>query len=279
MPERRILQLPLQAKQLQTALQSRFSELALIRTDVRPASVRRQTYLTNTCSLLRDHQRLGSARSVPFASPARSCCSRTTMTSTGRSTRTSGPRRSTRTERRCAGVCSHDAPASQRRVRRSACARSSPLPRRGRSPCRSRPLAAPPSRRAVRKAPENDKRAAFRRPAVCYEKTGGVLLSQALAGQVPSALRGLTSLFGMGRGVSLSLEPPEKGERPRPPQSFKTAQRHNEYQKIRQALDPLVPVSFRRCRPSRSGLSTWWSTRGLTPSRGWESSSRGRLPA
>jgi hypothetical protein len=49
--------------------------------------------------------------------------------------------------------------------------------------------------------------------------------------------------------------------------------------KIRQALEPLVPVSYGRHRPSRSGLSTWWSTRGLTPSRGWESSSRGRLPA
>src|SRR5271166_5373095 len=64
-----------------------------------------------------------------------------------------------------------------------------------------------------------------------------------------------------------------------PSRSFKTAQRHTEYHIIRQALDPLVPVSFERYRPSRSGLSTWWSTRGLTPSRGWESSSRGRLPA
>ena len=36
------------------------------------------------------------------------------------------------------------------------------------------------------------------------EETGGVLLSRALAGQVPSALRGLTALFGMGRGVSPS---------------------------------------------------------------------------
>jgi hypothetical protein len=33
---------------------------------------------------------------------------------------------------------------------------------------------------------------------------GGDLLSQALAHQVPSALRGLTSLFGMGKGVSPS---------------------------------------------------------------------------
>ena len=49
------------------------------------------------------------------------------------------------------------------------------------------------------------------------QETGGVLLSQALAGQVPSALRGLTALFGMGRGVSPSLKPPEKDERPRLP--------------------------------------------------------------
>src|SRR5690606_37262268 len=37
------------------------------------------------------------------------------------------------------------------------------------------------------------------------ERTGGVLLSQGVAPQVPSALKGLTALFGMGRGVSLSL--------------------------------------------------------------------------
>ena len=36
-------------------------------------------------------------------------------------------------------------------------------------------------------------------------KTGGDLLSQGVAPQVPSALKGLTALFGMGRGVSLSL--------------------------------------------------------------------------
>src|SRR5215204_5865146 len=47
-------------------------------------------------------------------------------------------------------------------------------------------------------------------------RTGGDLLSQALAGQVPSALRGLTALFGMGRGVSPSPSPPETGrDRPR----------------------------------------------------------------
>src|SRR6185436_8163673 len=35
--------------------------------------------------------------------------------------------------------------------------------------------------------------------------TGGILLSQGLAPQVPSARAGLTSLFGMGRGISPSL--------------------------------------------------------------------------
>src|SRR6476469_8846747 len=35
-------------------------------------------------------------------------------------------------------------------------------------------------------------------------RIGGDLLSQALSSQVPSAQRGLTALFGMGRGVSPS---------------------------------------------------------------------------
>src|SRR5206468_8217446 len=40
-------------------------------------------------------------------------------------------------------------------------------------------------------------------------KTGGVLLSREVALRVPSALAGLTSLFGMGRGVSPPLSPPK----------------------------------------------------------------------
>src|SRR5215211_4264897 len=50
------------------------------------------------------------------------------------------------------------------------------------------------------------------------------------------------------------------------------------YQSVKPSTQ-LVPVSYVCHHTSRSGLSTWWSTRGLTPSRGWESSSRGRLPA
>ena len=40
-------------------------------------------------------------------------------------------------------------------------------------------------------------------------RTGGDLLSQAVSHQVPSAQKGLTALFGMGRGVSPSLLPPK----------------------------------------------------------------------
>ncbi len=42
-----------------------------------------------------------------------------------------------------------------------------------------------------------------------HEKSGDVLLSQGVSPQVPSALAGLTSVFGMGTGVALPLWPPE----------------------------------------------------------------------
>ena len=43
------------------------------------------------------------------------------------------------------------------------------------------------------------------------EKSGGDLLSQGASPQVPSALAGLTSVFGMGTGVTPPLWPPETG--------------------------------------------------------------------
>ncbi len=49
-------------------------------------------------------------------------------------------------------------------------------------------------------------------PVGSSRKDGGDLLSQAREGQVPSALRGLTALFGMGRGVSPSQAPPKDCE-------------------------------------------------------------------
>ena len=55
--------------------------------------------------------------------------------------------------------------------------------------------------------------------------SGGDLLSRAREGQVPSALRGLTALFGMGRGVALSQWPPKTSETKPLRRAFKTAQR------------------------------------------------------
>ena len=40
-------------------------------------------------------------------------------------------------------------------------------------------------------------------------ESGGDLLSRAVSSQVPSALRGLTSVFGMGTGGTLSPLSPE----------------------------------------------------------------------
>ena len=40
-------------------------------------------------------------------------------------------------------------------------------------------------------------------------ESGGVLISRAVASQVPSALRGLTSVFGMGTGGTLLPSSPE----------------------------------------------------------------------
>ena len=40
-------------------------------------------------------------------------------------------------------------------------------------------------------------------------ESGGDLLSRTVTSQVPSALKGLTSVFGMGTGVTPSLSPPE----------------------------------------------------------------------
>ena len=42
-----------------------------------------------------------------------------------------------------------------------------------------------------------------------FKKSGDVLLSQGASPQVPSALTGLTSVFGMGTGVTLSLWSPK----------------------------------------------------------------------
>jgi hypothetical protein len=44
---------------------------------------------------------------------------------------------------------------------------------------------------------------------VLFHLSGSVLLSQGDSPQLPSALRSLTSVFGMGTGVTFSLSPPD----------------------------------------------------------------------
>ena len=45
--------------------------------------------------------------------------------------------------------------------------------------------------------------------SACPMESGGDLLSRAVSSQVPSALKGLTSVFGMGTGGTPSPLPPE----------------------------------------------------------------------
>jgi hypothetical protein len=58
---------------------------------------------------------------------------------------------------------------------------------------------------------------------------GGDLLSQTVSRQVPSALRGLTSVFGMGTGVSLSVWPPEKLIKPYNPSEIQALHTHKKH--------------------------------------------------
>ena|GEM_PF-3476304 len=100
------------------------------------------------------------------------------------------------------------------------------------------------------------------RGGLSTEKSGGDLLSQGVYPQVPLARSGLTSVFGMGTGVSPTLWPPE---------TFCPASDRINDQLVEdfrvststiQALGRLVPVSSARRRASTSGLSTWWSRHG-----------------
>ena len=109
---------------------------------------------------------------------------------------------------------------------------------------------------------------------------GDVLLSHNLPVAVPSALRGLTSGFGMEPGISLSLWPPKLyGVVPgRLPRQGPTKDRHRVVgpdrnsgttqwtRMIYEETSPR-PISTGRLRvslPSTSGLSTQSSTGGLT---------------
>ena len=91
--------------------------------------------------------------------------------------------------------------AAARDRRREAPREQSMNDRRGSLGCTARGREAGAFRLLYDCAIRNPALAGFR---ICA-KTGGVLLSRGLAPRVPSALAGLTSLFGMGRGVSPPL--------------------------------------------------------------------------
>ena len=101
------------------------------------------------------------------------------------------------------------------------------------------------------------------------QNVGGDLLSRDPSVQVPSALAGLTSVFGMGTGCSPPLSPPDK---PVADKLIHTHSSHLEHSiastsfRIQiQALGLLVPVSSMHYCTSTSGLSTWCSDQGSYP--------------
>ena len=128
-------------------------------------------------------------------------------------------------DKRSATACSAQ-PIWRSTSRRLASTASSQFPRTGpvSGPATRHPLvvrpdgrrslrpAAGPAGHGAQRAPTPEAQNAEKPPfgaAPHVVKAGGDLLSQAVAHQVPSARRGLTALFGMGRGVSPSLWPPK----------------------------------------------------------------------
>ena len=100
-----------------------------------------------------------------------------------------------------------------------------------------------------------------------YMDSGNVLLSRAVSSQVPSALKGLTSVFGMGTGGTPSPSSPEIVNFFFP-RTLTTAQLFDlnflAFSPIslpdfacNQALDRLVSSSYIRYRTSTDDLSTW----------------------
>ena len=107
--------------------------------------------------------------------------------------------------------------------------------------------------------------------------SGDVLLSHDLPVAVPSALKGLTSGFGMEPGISPSLWPPKLYGVMQKPGSQAPDRNSGTTQWTRnifegQALGLLVPVGWALLLYT-SGLSTQSSTGGLTRLTRWETSS------
>src|SRR5690349_14284244 len=104
--------------------------------------------------------------------------------------------------------------------------------------------------------------------------SGDVLLSHEFSLAVPSALKGLTSGFGMEPGVSLSLWPPKLygvvREGPElswssvPDRNSGTTQWTRNIIVVKTSPRPISTGRLRALLPSTSGLSTQSSTGGLT---------------
>jgi hypothetical protein len=191
---------------------------------IRARSIRSAGYLANTCSPPAD----STASRPPWASSPRRCSTRMPLGSRrmaqswtmARSWAARSGQQAAAPRRAWLAARESTRPRQRWAWRAHAglllsCA-SSPAARRcrhGRRPPATRPRRGAPSAARPRCA-SGDARSRSRvlnaleprppRRLGLEVKTGGVLLSQALAGQVPSALRGLTALFGMGRGVSPS---------------------------------------------------------------------------
>ena len=118
------------------------------------------------------------------------------------------------------------------------------------------------------------------REPVKIEFPGDVLLSHAVYREVPSGLKGLTAVFGMGTGVAPSLKPPgklvlQKSCSDRGAQVFAWTIRslfqesrcvRNDSHLRNFMVKPhgrLVRVSFTPCSASTPRLSTWSSPTGL----------------
>ncbi len=105
-----------------------------------------------------------------------------------------------------------------------------PMLRRG-SPRSARGVAVAGDTSTGHRRDENDDERHPMGGARHQSKSGGVLLSQGISPQVPSALRGLTSVFGMGTGVTLSPWPPETccqlGVHPRTPEQARAIRKES----------------------------------------------------
>ena len=97
-------------------------------------------------------------------------------------------------------------PACIRHRRRQA---SVPLGARGRKPSQVQCTHSPGDDPGIKQSRAPQKKTPHIRGVLSFVESGNVLLSRPVSRQVPSALKGLTSVFGMGTGGSLSPLSPE----------------------------------------------------------------------